>query len=230
MRVIRWVLGGVAIAVLGCAGGGTAPPADGPASAASPSGDDAPASGDQAAPSPPESDDPGAVIDAPGPSADGPVDPNAIVDLNAWCTEHDVEANLEVERCQLAPLGKKTGDTLWCFRREEIDDTRVLYYQALYTLRAKKLAKVVEIPYAASPKPNSAKDEPSYYVRLSVKIADDKKSFVVADDTSPNCEQAQARVREDLSGNPPAQQPFLQVIGKVCAARGKYGAGGQRLR
>jgi len=219
----------IALALGGCAAGAApatpaAAPADTPA-ASEPGAAPPTANGERAGA------DPNAVLEAPGPeAAAGPVNPNIAVDLGQWCAEREIVASLDVERCLPALIGRRPDDTLWCFRREELDDVRVLYYQALYTVQGKKLVKLVELPYAASPRPSAGKDEPGYYVKLGVAIAADQKGFTAADDTSPNCQEALARVRAELSYNPPALRPLEELIGKVCATRGKYTAAGQRAR
>jgi hypothetical protein len=151
------------------------------------------------------------------------------VDLGVWCTGHGIEATLEVEGCYQARLGSRPDDSLWCLRREELDDHRVVYLQALYRVQGKRLGKLVELAYAAGPRPMQGQD-PSYYVKLATVVAADGKTFEVSDSPGPGCQEGNQKVREEFSYDPSQARPIEQLLARVCAARGKYAASGRRLK
>jgi hypothetical protein len=162
------------------------------------------------------------------PSSEAPI-AGDLVDLGVWCTDHGIEATLEVEGCYLGRLGSRPDDSLWCLRREELDDHRVVYFQALYRVQGKRLEKLVELAYAAGPRPMQGQ-EPSYYVKLATVVAGDGASFEVSDSPGPGCQEGTQKVREEFSYDPSQAKPIEQLLARVCAARGKYAANGRRLK
>lgn len=162
-------------------------------------------------------------------SSEPPISGNA-VELGDWCAEHGIEASLNVERCVTTTLGPRPDDMLWCSRREELDDNRVIYYLALYRAQAKKLQKLVELSYATGPRPMEGRENDSnYYVKLAIIVADDGKSFEVKDEAGLSCEDGIKRVHDDFSFNPSQERTLAQLVTRVCSVRGKYSAAGQRI-
>jgi hypothetical protein len=161
-------------------------------------------------------------------SSEPPVAGDA-VDLGVWCADHGIEATLEVEGCYAVKLGARPDDTLWCLRREELDDHRVVYFQALYRVQGKRLGKLVELAYAAGPRPMEGQP-PSYYVKLAAVVASDGASFEVTDRPGPSCQAGNQRVREEFAYDPKLARPLEELLARVCAGRGKYAASGRRLK
>jgi hypothetical protein len=162
------------------------------------------------------------------PSSEPPIAGDA-VDLGVWCTDHGIEATLEVEGCYPARLGSRPDDSLWCLRREELDDRRVVYFLALYRVQGKRLGKLVELAYAAGPRPMEGQ-QPSYYVKLAPVVSQDGASFEISDSPGPSCQAGNQRVREEFSYDSSLAKPIEQLVARVCAARGKYAADGRRLK
>jgi hypothetical protein len=162
------------------------------------------------------------------PSPEPPVASSAI-DIGVWCADHGIQASLEVEQCYAAELGPHPGDSLWCLRHEELDDRRVAYFLALYGVQGKKLARLLEVPYAAGPRPMEGQ-EPSYYVKLSPVVAAGGAAFELSESPGPSCQDGTRRVREEFSYDPGLAKPIEQLVGRVCAARGKYAASGRRIK
>ena len=120
---------------------------------------------------------------------------------------------------------------MWCSRHEELDDNRVIYYVGLYRAQARRLVKVVELPYAAGPKPlEEHPDDVTYYVKLFPDVSADAKSFEMREEPGFGCEDTVKRLRDEFSMNPDLQNSLEQLVAKVCAARGKYNSGGQRQK
>ena len=163
-------------------------------------------------------------------SSEPPVAGDA-VDLGDFCAEHGIEASLNVERCVSTTLGMRPNDMLWCSRREELDDVRVVYYLALYRVQAKRLQKVIELNYAAGPRPMEEREhDATYYVKLSTVVADDGKSFEIKDEAGLGCDEGRRSVHDEYGSNPAQEQSITQLVNKICASRGKYSALGQRLK
>ena len=153
------------------------------------------------------------------------------VSLESWGAERGIVANVSAERCHPAELGDRPEDTLWCLRRDEIDDHRVIYYAALYRAQGGALRKLVEVAYAAAPRPLEGQgDKPAYYVRLSAITADDAQSFELREESGLECAGAQQRADETFHDDPAARKAVAPVIDRVCRAVGRYSASGRRLK
>jgi hypothetical protein len=153
------------------------------------------------------------------------------VDLGDFCAQHGIEANLNVERCVATTLGTRPNDMLWCSRREELDDVRVAYYLALFRVQAKRLQKVIELNYAAGPRPMEGHEQDStYYVKLSMVVADDGKTFEIKDEAGLGCDEGLKSVHDEYASSPSQEQSITQLLNKICATRGRYSAMGQRLK
>jgi len=153
------------------------------------------------------------------------------VELTDFCSDHGIEAQLNVERCVASPLGGRPNDQLWCSRSEELDDNRVAYYVALYRVQGKRLAKVIELAYAAGPRPlEERENEVTYYVKLTPDLAPDAKTFDVREEENLGCDEGLKRVRDELSVNPDVEEGVEQLLRKVCSWRGQYSSSGKRLR
>ncbi len=153
------------------------------------------------------------------------------VDLSDFCAQHGIEASLNVERCVATALGPHPSDMLWCSRREELDDVRVAYYLSLFRVQAKRLQKVIELNYAAGPRPMEGRESDStYYVKLSTVVADDGKTFELKDEAGLGCDDGLKSVHEEYSNNPSQEQAIAQLVTKICMSRGRYSAQGQRLK
>jgi hypothetical protein len=176
-----------------------------------------------------EPEDPAKLFDRqPPPGGGSDAESSASFDLGVWCADRQVQASLDVERCQPALLGERPEDTLFCFRREELGELRVLYLVSLYVARAKRLVRLVELPYAAGPlAQEGAQPGQAYYVRLSAVVADDACTFELREDPRQGCAQAMNQ-SHDQAGDDSAAA-VAQLIETVCAARGKYSATGRRL-
>ncbi len=163
-------------------------------------------------------------------SGEPPVAGDAI-EITDFCSEHGIVANLKnIERCVSTPLGTRSDDQLWCSRRDELDDNRVVYYLALYRVQGKRLAKVTEFPYAAGPKPLAEHENDfMFYVKLLPEISGDAKSFEVREEANLGCDEGLKRVREEFTVYPDLEKPIEQLVQRVCSARGKFSANGQRL-
>jgi hypothetical protein len=160
-----------------------------------------------------------------------PAAPGDAVDLGDFCTQHQIAANLDVERCVSTPLGTRPDAQLWCSRREELDDNRVAYYVALYRVQGKRLAKVTELVYAAGPKPLEERPQDiTYYVKLFPDVAADAKSFQMHEESGFSCDEALKRVRDEYSLNPDLEKSIEQLVLRVCATRGTYTASGKRQK
>ena len=159
-----------------------------------------------------------------------PAAPGDAVELGDFCSEHGIAASLNVERCVSTQLGTRPDNQLWCSRREELDDNRVAYYIALYRVQGKQLAKVIELPYAAGPKPLEERPQDfTYYVKLFPDVAGDAKSFEMREEAGFNCNDAVKRLRDEFSTNPDLEKPIEQLVMKVCSTRGKYSSNGRKL-
>jgi hypothetical protein len=176
-----------------------------------------------------EPGDPATVFDSQPPSSGGSdAESSAPFDLGVWCADREVEASLDVERCQPALLGERPEDTLFCFRREELGELRVLYLVSLYVARGNKLVRLVELPYAAGPlAQEGAELEQTYYVRLSTVVADDARTFELREDPRQGCAQALKESHHQVGDDSAAA--VVELVEKVCAARGNYSATGRRL-
>ena len=153
------------------------------------------------------------------------------VDLGDFCAQHGIEASLNVERCVVTTLGTRPNDMLWCSRREELDDVRVAYFLALFRVQAKRLQKVIEFNYAAGPRPLEGREQDSiYYVKLATVVAGDGKTFELKDEPGLGCDEGLKSVHDEYSNNPTQEQSIVQLVNKICAARGRYSAQGQRLK
>lgn len=153
------------------------------------------------------------------------------VDIGEWCAEREIAANVQAERCSPAGLGPRPEDTLWCFRREEKDDYRVVFFARLHQAEGKALRRLIELPYAAASRPLEGRESsPDYYVRLLAVTADDGQSFELRDDPELDCATAEERVGNTFHDNPEARQAIRPVVERVCRSRGKYSARGQRLQ
>lgn len=160
-----------------------------------------------------------------------PPAPGDAVEIGQFCSEHGLDANLEVERCVSTPLGTRPDAQLWCSRREELDDNRVLYWLALYRVQGRQLAKVTELPYAAGPRPLQERpDEITYYVKLSPDVAADARSVELREEPGFSCDESIPRLREEFSANPDLEKSIEQSVARVCAARGRYAWNGQRQK
>jgi len=131
-----------------------------------------------------------------------------------------------VDGCEPARLGDKPDDTLWCWRHDDASDLVVVYLRTLYVVRAKKLVKLIEVPFAAGPfnLPRAARSEDdAYSVKLNVRRADDGKSMTLIDNDGPrDCNHALDYFsgREDMTADSAAK--FRAAIQKVCAVRSRY--------
>lgn len=151
--------------------------------------------------------------------------------MEAWAGERGVEANLSVERCEPAQVGDKPDDAIWCFRREELSDSRVLVFQSLYVARAKKLMKLIELPVTASLLASEASSAPERsLVQLEPVVGDNGQLVTFSETAAASCSQALERAKADHPDEPKAEKVLRDVISKVCAARGNYRWGGGTLR
>jgi hypothetical protein len=152
------------------------------------------------------------------------------VDIGEWCAERGIAANVQAERCTPAELGSRPQDTLWCFRREEEDDHRVVFFASLHQAHRGALRRLVEVAYAAAARPLEGQGPSGeYYVRLVATVADDGQSFELREDPELDCATAEERVNSLFHDDPAARQAIAPVVDRVCRSRGKYSAGGQRL-
>ncbi len=159
-------------------------------------------------------------LDAPPPKTAAPG-----FDFNAWCTDHDVDANLDVDGCKPASLGAKPDDSLWCTRHVEEKSGVVLYYQGLYLPRGKKLVKRFETPIGVGSldlPANPDKDIERYLVKLVVTSADDHKSVTISDSAERGCDKALAENADKYSRDKKAGRPERRAIETTCRARGHY--------
>ena len=153
------------------------------------------------------------------------------VDLGDFCAQHGIVASLNVERCVSTNLGPIAKDMLWCSRREELDDVRVAYYVALYRVQAKRLQKVIELNYAAGPRPMEDREHDfTYYVKLTTVVADDGKSFELKDEAGLGCDDGFKNIHDEYGSNPTQEQSITQLVTKICASRGKYSPLGQHIK
>lgn len=176
----------------------------------------APASEPAAAPDPA----PLAAADAPLPKA-----PEPGFDFEVWCTDHQVDATLDVDGCMPAKLGDKPDDTLWCVRHVEQKSGVVLYYQGLYLPRGKKLVRTFELQIGAGTidlPANPSNDIERYLVKLVATPADDHKSVALGDSAERGCDKALAANADKYSRDPKAGKPERDAIERTCTARGRY--------
>ncbi len=177
-------------------------------------------------------EDPADVLSDPLPGS-SPTDAGGDAPFNFrdWCDERELAVELDVERCRPAGLGDRSEDTLWCYRREELDEDRVIYWQALYVARGRRLDRLVELPYSAGPQsrtsPNATE---ARYVTLTTSAVEDGASFEVKDDRNPDCAEALRRNRAEHPYEPGQAKPVETLIERVCAARGRYHWQGRRAK
>ena len=209
-----------------CAGGLSQSSGDAPSSDGEP-GEGRPASEDISS-----TEDPAAVLSDPLPGA-SPMAPDGDgpFSFRDWCDERELSVELDVERCRPAGLGDRPEDTLWCRRREELGEDRVLYWQVLYVARGKRLDRLVELPYAAGPQsPTGSRTAEQRYVTLTTSVTDDGLKFELKDDRDPDCAEALRRNRAEHPYEPAQAKPVESVIERVCAARGTYHWKGRRAK
>ncbi len=218
-----WLFLGLATACANSpAGTAHAPPAASENAAAAAPIESAPAAPiESAAPAPSASDE----ADLPSLDAPPPATSAAGFDFGVWCTDHKVEANLEVDGCEPAKLGKKPDDMLWCRRHVTEKSGVVLYYQGLYLPRGKKVEKTWETVVGVGSldlPANPAKDIERYLVKLDVTAGDDHKSVTIADSAGRSCDKALAANADKYSRDKQAGKPERDAIEKTCRARGHY--------
>jgi len=175
-------------------------------------------------------EDPTDVLGEPLPDP-SPTDPEVDLPFNFrdWCDERELSVELDVERCRPAGLGDRPEDTLWCYRREELDEDRVIYWQALYVAQRRKLKRLVELPYSTGPQSGTGPDaSEERYVTLTTSAAEDGSTFELKDDRDPDCAEALRRNRAEHPYEPAQAKPVEAVIERVCAARGRYHWQGRR--
>jgi hypothetical protein len=204
-------------------GAGATGPEDDPAPAAASAPSPTPASSEPA--SKPDSEQPPELPKAPAATDIG-------FDFHAWCYERGVEAKLEVDECHPSGLGKPPNDAIWCGRHEESKDGVVTFTRSLYVVRAKKLVKLVDVPYAVgvlgARTPES--DSERFKLKLSLARADDGKSVTFADDDRErDCARAEEIVKDYEATEPKLAPGFRTAVKKVCAARGRYAWSGAAL-
>jgi len=177
-------------------------------------------------------EDPADVLGDPLPEP-SPTDSEVEVPFNFrdWCAERELSVELDVERCRPAGLGDRPEDTLWCYRREELDEDRVIYWQALYVAQGRKLRRLVELPYSTGPQSGTSSNATERrYVTLTTSAAEDGSTFELKDDRAPDCAEALRRNRAEHPYEPAQAEPVDAVIERVCAARGRYHWQGRRAK
>lgn len=229
---VTWLFVGLATA---CA----SPPAETAHAPAAATGSAAPvASGESAPAAPADTREPAPAPDeASLPSLDAPPSTGpaaAGFDFGVWCTDHKVDANLDVDGCMPAKLGKKPDDTLWCLRHVARKSGVVLYYEGLYLPRGKKVVKTWEtlVGVGSLDLPDKpSKDIERYLVKLDITVGDDHKKVTIADSAERGCNKALAANADKYSRDKKAGRPEREAIGRACRARGRYvWSRGGRLR
>jgi hypothetical protein len=163
----------------------------------------------------------------PSPSAS---DSATSFDIEVWANERQIVANVDADRCAPARLGE-TDDTLWCFRHEDHPGGRVLFFQALYAAKNKRLNKVLELPIGAGIVPLEERGgEPSYIVKLDTELEEGAVGVRLTERRDLDCETARKKNADAYEDRPEAGPVFRKLIDKVCAARGRYRYSAGRLR
>lgn len=178
----------------------------------------------ESAPPPPAASSASASEEADLPSLEAPPPkaPAPGFDFGIWCVDHKVDANLDVDGCEPAKLGKKPDDMLWCRRHVSGKSGVVLYYQGLYVPRGKKVVKTWETLVGVGSLDLPAKDIDRYLVKLDVTSGDDHKSVTIADSAERGCDKALAANADKYSRDKQAGRPEREAIQKTCRARGQY--------
>jgi hypothetical protein len=145
-------------------------------------------------------------------------------DLDTWAEQHQIEISIEADGCEPAELGDKPNEVIWCRHRENRAEGAVLYLRALYAARAKKLVKLIEIPYGVGQVALESKRDAGdrMLLKLEFNRASDGKSVEVADGAELDCAKANQENAEIKDTAPSTHTAFDKVIRKVCAARGHY--------
>jgi hypothetical protein len=169
---------------------------------------------------------------APGGEASESADRVESFDIGAWAADREIVADLNVDRCEPARIGDKPADTLWCFRHEERTGSRIMVFRALYLVRDKRLARVLEIPSAAGgySLEGAGSGAPVYAVQLAATVSKDGKTVTIADPEPKTCDKARRANEDAYYTEPIAGKEFRELIEKVCAARGSYRWAGGALR
>jgi hypothetical protein len=147
-------------------------------------------------------------------------------DLEAWAVERGIQAKVDAERCEPAPIGDKPDHTLWCWREAPAKggfETRIIM---LYVVRGQSVAKAFELPIAVA-----ASDAPSVQalVELSPRIEDEGKT-VVFSEQGPTCDDVLARIEADHPDEPEARRAKRAAVDPICRRRGRYRFAGGTLR
>jgi hypothetical protein len=152
-----------------------------------------------------------------------PAAPELGFDFERWSIDHEVKADLAVDRCEAARLGAPPDTTIWCARHEDRPDA-VLYLQALYVARAKRLVRLIELPVAVGP---VAQGEPSreadrYWVKLEPRAGSDARTATFVEAPGLGCQRARDAVAEAFEEDPKAGRPRRKLIDSVCATLGRW--------
>lgn len=146
----------------------------------------------------------------------------ASFDLDAWAREHSVVVELSVDGCELARLGSKPDQTLWCYRHEEQNGARVLYFRTLYALVGQRLVRVAELPTAAGPFASEGQRAAPRTVELTARAAGDGQSVTLEEVAGRTCADAHAANDKALVDEPLGGPEFLKLVDRVCSTRGRY--------
>jgi hypothetical protein len=146
----------------------------------------------------------------------------AAFDLDAWAREHGAVVELSVDGCELARLGSKPDETLWCYRHEEQNGARVLYFRTLYALVGRRLLRVTELPTAAGPFASEGERVAPRTVELTAKAGADGQSVTLEEVAGRTCDDARAANDKALVDEPLGGPEFLKLVDRVCGARGRY--------
>jgi hypothetical protein len=193
------------LVLAGCGGSGAAPPA-----AAEPSPEPAAAKADAPAPAPTEPEEP-PNLEAPAASNEKPR-----FDLDYWASEHQIQIDLKADGCELAELGDKPDDVIWCNHHTESAHV-TSHTRALYAVRGKQLVKLIEIAIGSAPLIDGGK----YNVKLEI-VRQDATHVEVKEASDLDCERVK-KENEDICVTKPEEcKERVAAAKKVCAARGRY--------
>jgi len=219
---VLWLL----VSLLGCAGAAPENPPSAPEPSTAPESSPEP----EIAPSSAEPSTAAAASETASSSAPS-AEPARTLDIEVWAADHGVQANLNVERCELARVGDKPDDAIWCFRREELKSSHVLIFQSLHVARAQKLIKLIELPVTAALLASEDSSAPERrLIELEALVGEAGKLVTLSETAAASCSQALERAKADHPDEPKAEKEQRDVISKVCAARGTYRWVGGSLR
>jgi hypothetical protein len=133
--------------------------------------------------------------------------------------------DLVADDCQLAELGDKPGEVIWCDHHKELKQGVVLHSRALYAARAKRLVKLVELPVAVSS--IDVPDEPSkspqpFRIKLELTRSTDGKQVVAREADGFDCAKAHAKNDENAAVAPAVVSELKRAITRVCQQRGTW--------